>query len=63
MDSRQLLTHSTATRKLSLRDKSADRNDIVKSADTEGVELSVYPDSSGALVAPPDVEVWRKVMY
>ena len=61
--SRQLLTHPTATRKLSL-DKSADSNDIVnKSADTEGVELSLYPDSSGAMVAPPNVKVWQKMMY
>ena len=30
--------------------------DIVKSADTEGVELSVYPDS-GSLDSPPEVEM------
>ena len=31
--------------------------DIVKSADTEGVELSSYPDSSGAIDSPPEVEM------
>jgi len=27
-----------------------------KSTDTEGVELSSYPDSSGSMVAPPKVK-------
>ena len=31
-------------------------NDTDKSTDTEGVELSLYPDSSGAMVAPPKVK-------
>ena len=31
-------------------------NDTDKSTDTEGVELSSYPDSSGAMVAPPKVK-------
>jgi len=31
-------------------------NDIGKSADTEGVELSSYPDSSGSIDSPPEVE-------
>ena len=31
-------------------------NDTGKSVDTEGVERSLYPDSSGAMVAPPNVE-------
>ena len=52
-----VLTHPTATRKLSLVAKPSS-----KSADTEEVELSVYPDS-GSLDSPPEVEVWRKVMY
>jgi len=32
-------------------------NDTSKSTDTEGVELSSYPDSSGAIDSPPEVEM------
>ena len=32
-------------------------NDTDKSTDTEGVELSSYPDSSGSIDSPPEVEM------